>query len=145
MELTKQIFSKQISNEYIQYLKKEEYETYYSTKNKFPYIVIERLSMNTGNPAEGYKKVKRSEVDDPFRPDPEVKERRQLWKKEFQHMDISELDISFLARQFKLSGGDIHSIALNTCFRSNNLTQLDTSVKATMEHTLQAVKQELKK
>jgi DNA/RNA endonuclease G (NUC1) len=86
MELTKAIFSKQIDTEFVQYLKKEEYELYYSTKNKYPYMVIERLSMNTGNPTEGYDKVKRSDVEDPFKPDPEIKHESTFTEKDYSIM-----------------------------------------------------------
>jgi DNA/RNA endonuclease G (NUC1) len=86
MDLVKTIFPEHSKTEYIQYLKKEEYESYYSTKNKYPYIVIERLGMNTGNPDPGYEKVNRQEIDDPFRPDPAVKEDDTFTEKDYAIM-----------------------------------------------------------
>lgn len=72
MDLIKDIFPEQSNNELIQYLKKTEYETFYSTKNKWPYLVIERLSMQTGNPAPGNEKINRENIEDPFGPDPKI-------------------------------------------------------------------------
>lgn len=71
MDLINQIFPT-LRNNNIQYLKKEEYESYYSKPHKYPLLVIERLGMNTGFPDKGYEKVKRTEVDDPFMPDPTI-------------------------------------------------------------------------
>jgi DNA/RNA endonuclease G (NUC1) len=72
MDITEELFINHPDKENIKYLKKPEYETYYSKSKKWPYLVIERLSMNTGNPSEGYEKVKRDNVEDPFKPDPEL-------------------------------------------------------------------------
>jgi len=69
MDILNKLFSKQIKNEEIKYLKKKEYETYYSTRNKYPYLVVERLNMRTGHPAEGQDKIKREDVNDPFKPE----------------------------------------------------------------------------
>lgn len=73
MDLIKNIFPTQTDNEFIQYIKKKEYETYYSTKNKWPYLVIERLTMQTGLPAHGNAKINREDINDPFGPDKNIK------------------------------------------------------------------------
>jgi DNA/RNA endonuclease G (NUC1) len=86
MDLIKTTFLEQSKNEKIQYLKKQEYETYYSSKNKWPYLVIERLSMRTGYPAEGQEKVKRDEVEDPFAPDPAIPDTDTFTKEDYTVM-----------------------------------------------------------
>lgn len=86
MDLINKIFPEQSKSEKIKYLKKQEYETFYSTKNKWPYLVIERLSMQTGYPAEGQDKVKRDEVEDPFAPDPLIPESESFTREDYTIM-----------------------------------------------------------
>jgi len=78
-------------------------------------------------------------------PLPGKKERQQIWEQVFQAVDSSEIDISYLARQFKLTGGHIRNIALNACLQSIIVGQPDTPGKVTMKNTLRAVKQALEK
>jgi DNA/RNA endonuclease G (NUC1) len=86
MDLINTTFPEQSKNETIKYIKKQEYESYYSTKNKWPYLVIERLSMSTGNPGEGQEKIKRDEVEDPFSPDPSIPESDSFTKEDYAIM-----------------------------------------------------------
>jgi SpoVK/Ycf46/Vps4 family AAA+-type ATPase len=81
-----------------------------------------------------------SVIEFPF---PDKKERQQIWEQVFHELDSSELDMAYLAKQFKLTGGHIRNIALNTCLRSKFDGQTDTPGKVTMENTLRAVKREL--
>ena len=86
MDLIKDVFPEQSKNELIQYLKKKEYETFYSTKNKWPYLVIERLSMQTGNPAPGNEKINRELVEDPFGPDKNIKPEHSFTPEDYSIM-----------------------------------------------------------
>ncbi len=98
---------------------------------------------------------RRRDLDDAFMrrlrhviefPVPEKRERNLIWKQVFPaQVDTSELDFNYLARQFKLSGGHIHSIAFNTCLRSADINHPDAEQKVDMRNTLIAVKQELSK
>ena len=76
-------------------------------------------------------------------PIPDQKERQQIWEQVFHELDCSELDMAYLAKEFKLTGGHIRNIALNTCISTMFDGQTDTPVKVTMENTLRAVKKEL--
>ena len=78
-------------------------------------------------------------------PVPDQKERQQIWEQVFHELDSSELDMAYLAKQFKLTGGHIRNIALNTCMSTMFDGQTDSPVKVTMENTLRAIKQELGK
>ena len=86
MDLINTTFPEQSKNEKIQYLKKQEYETFYSPKNKWPYLVIERLSMRTGYPGEGQEKIKRDEVEDPFTPDSAIPTTDSFTKEDYTVM-----------------------------------------------------------
>jgi vesicle-fusing ATPase len=98
---------------------------------------------------------RRRDLDDAFMrrlrhviefPVPELAERRQIWSQVFPgSVDTSELDMNYLARQFKLSGGHIRSIAFNTCLRSADVDMPDKPRKVSMQNTLRAVRQELAK
>jgi len=81
----KLIFPKTSKNDVV-YIKKQEYETYYSTKYKYPYLVIERLSMRTGLPAEGVDKVRREDVLDPFAPEPKINKEYSFNKNDYTLM-----------------------------------------------------------
>ncbi|PUA29326.1 MAG: hypothetical protein B0W54_01625 [Cellvibrio sp. 79] len=75
-------------------------------------------------------------------PLPDERERERLWRYVFPgDVDVSKLDIEFLARNFPLAGGHIRSIAFNACL------QAGTSDKpaVAMTHVLLAVKRELDK
>jgi SpoVK/Ycf46/Vps4 family AAA+-type ATPase len=79
-------------------------------------------------------------------PVPDFAERKRIWSQVFpDNVDISELDLRFLARQFQLSGGYIRSIAFNACLRAADPDNPDAAEKITMRDALLAVKRELEK
>lgn len=52
-------------------------------------------------------------------PVPDTAERRSIWRRVFPaSIDTSELDIDFLARQFRFTGGHIRSVALNAALQA---------------------------
>ncbi|BCT67375.1 ATP-binding protein [Nitrosospira sp. NRS527] len=75
-------------------------------------------------------------------PLPGEAERVRLWRYVFpQAVDISELDIDYLARQFPLAGGHIRSIAFNACLQAGRYS----GPRIAMPTVLFAVKRELDK
>ena len=79
-------------------------------------------------------------------PVPDVEERRRIWQQVFpEDVDISELDVRFLAKQFQLSGGHIRSIAFNACLRAADPAAIRTQGKVGMPDVVVAVKRELEK
>ena len=68
MELAQKAFRK---NYNILYLKKKEFDIFYSKKYKYPIVVVETVDKNTGK-SQGSKKIIRSEIEDPFKPDKEL-------------------------------------------------------------------------
>jgi SpoVK/Ycf46/Vps4 family AAA+-type ATPase len=75
-------------------------------------------------------------------PQPEETERRRIWQSIFPAeapLD-NNLDLPFLARQFKISGGNIKNIALNAAFLAAGNGQ-----KITMEHVILATRREYQK
>jgi DNA/RNA endonuclease G (NUC1) len=69
--LIKRIFPLQSKQERILYLKKQQWEAYYSTANKWPYLTIQGINPGTGQVLPGQELQRQSRAD-PFRPDPEV-------------------------------------------------------------------------
>lgn len=67
----------------ILFLDKKEWQIYYSTKYKYPYIVIEKLGLNTGKTEDG-EKIIRTEITDPFGPDPEIPKKYSLTKLDYK-------------------------------------------------------------
>jgi len=75
-------------------------------------------------------------------PLPEERERRRLWQQVIPpQVDASQLDITFLARQFPLAGGHIRSIIFNACLQ----TAPAPSPTLAMETVLIAIKREYDK
>lgn len=75
-------------------------------------------------------------------PLPDERERERLWRYVFPgDVDVSKLDIEFLARSFPLAGGHIRSIAFNACLQAGNSSKPNVE----MAHVLLAVKRELDK
>jgi len=56
-------------------LKKEEFDIFYSCKNKYPILVKETITSQTGKPGLNENVIKRNEIKDPFREDPEIPEK----------------------------------------------------------------------
>jgi len=72
---------------------------------------------------------------------PEEPERRQIWARAFPATaPVSDLDLDFLARQFKITGGVISNAALGAAF----LAAADDS-PITMRHAILSVKREFQK
>jgi len=79
-------------------------------------------------------------------PLPEIAEREQIWRQVFPaEVDVSEVDFSFLARQFTLSGGHIRSIAFAACLQMAGSGDRTGERGMDMETVLVAVKRELEK
>jgi vesicle-fusing ATPase len=98
---------------------------------------------------------RRKDLDDAFLrrlrfiiefPIPGLKERLRIWQKVFpEKVDVSDIDFSYLAKQFQLSGGHIRSIAFNACLRSAKADSPQSGSKVLMPDLLMAVKRELEK
>jgi len=67
-----EIFKETSKTEQILYLPKSEWDVYYSTKNKWPYMVIQKLGPQTGTTQPGQDFVQRENRQDPFAPDPDI-------------------------------------------------------------------------
>ncbi|MCP4463721.1 MAG: ATP-binding protein [Planctomycetaceae bacterium] len=79
-------------------------------------------------------------------PVPDFNERKRIWNQVFpRNVDISDLDIHFLAKQFQLSGGYIRSIAFNACLRAADLSNPAAAQKVEMRDVVLAVRRELEK
>jgi len=78
-------------------------------------------------------------VEFPF---PDEKMRKEIWKKVFPEEAplAKNIDFGFLAKNFKLSGGNIRNVALAGAFWAT-----ENSGQITMEHLLQGVKREYQK
>jgi hypothetical protein len=70
--LAEQIFPEHHKTEQILFLKKQEWDIYYSTKNKWPYMVIQTLGPQTGQTRPGENFIQRENRQDPFGPDPDI-------------------------------------------------------------------------
>jgi SpoVK/Ycf46/Vps4 family AAA+-type ATPase len=75
-------------------------------------------------------------------PAPEEKERLQIWEKIWPHQTPREanLDFNFMAKQFKLNGGNIKNIAFMSAFLA-----ADEDVPVAMRHIIHATKREIQK
>lgn len=84
--------------------------------------------------------LRRIQVSVEFQP-PDETERLHLWAQSFPaSAPLGELDLLFLARQFKLTGSGIRSVSLGAAFRAAS-----TGTKITMETIVLAVQSELRK
>jgi ATP-dependent 26S proteasome regulatory subunit len=78
-------------------------------------------------------------VEFPF---PDEEYRQRIWHSVFPTAAplASDIDVAFLARRLKLSGGNIKNIALNAAFLA-----ADNSGTIGMEHVIMATKREFQK
>jgi hypothetical protein len=79
-------------------------------------------------------------------PVPEIAERKRIWANVFPDaVNITDLDIGFLAKNFQLSGGYIQSIAFNACLGAADAGNPSAPAKVSMPAVLTALKRELEK
>ena len=86
-------------------------------------------------------------------PLPGVQERERIWRQSFPPgLDVSDVEFSFVAQQFQLSGGHIRSVAFNACLLSAETEPSEihddsdgTVGRIPMKNVLLAVKRELEK
>jgi len=78
-------------------------------------------------------------VEFPF---PEEEDRYRIWQKAFPETAplSQDIDRAFMARQFKITGGNIKNIALSAAFLG-----AEDSGMVTMEHLIRATKREYQK
>lgn len=77
---------------------------------------------------------------------PDFDERMRIWQQVFPSaVDIHELDIRFLAKQFQLSGGHIRSVAFNACLRAADPNNPQAPKRISMRDVMLAIKRELEK
>ena len=62
----------------ITYLKKTEFDTFYSAHYKYPLLVHEEIKNTTGQPAPGQERVDRRNIVDPYRKDDDIPEKAQF-------------------------------------------------------------------
>ena len=78
------IFPQNIYKDKIIYLDKKEWQIYYSTKYKYPYLVIEDIKLDSGIKPQK-EQIKRTEIEDPFMPDPEIPAKESYTKKDYDN------------------------------------------------------------
>lgn len=80
-------------------------------------------------------------------PFPEEIDRLEIWRKAFpREVPISDsVDLNFMARQFKLAGGNIKNIALASAFLAADDVDGKTELKVEMEHVVRATRREYQK
>jgi len=72
---------------------------------------------------------------------PEEPQRRAIWERSFPATaPVADLDLAFVARQFKISGGVIHNAALGAAFLA-----AEEGEAITMRHVVLAIKREFQK
>jgi len=78
-------------------------------------------------------------VEFPF---PEQEDRYRIWQKAFPELAplAKDIDLAFMAKQFKITGGNIKNIALSAAFLA-----VEDSGMVTMEHLIRASKREYQK
>jgi ATPase family associated with various cellular activities (AAA) len=84
-------------------------------------------------------------IDFPF---PGTPERKRIWQQVIpKAVDYSSIDISFLARQFQLTGGHIRSIVFNACLQAAKSQKEAAKHSGTlsMKHIITALKREYDK
>jgi ATP-dependent 26S proteasome regulatory subunit len=91
------------------------------------------------NMDEAFARRMHFSVEFPF---PEEADRYQIWQRVFpQEAPVAEdVELNFLARQFKITGGNIKNIALSAAFLA-----AENSGAITMEHIIRATKREYQK
>lgn len=80
-----EIFPNQSKIENILFLKKSEWDVYYSTQNKWPYLVIQQLGQQTGQTKPGEDFVNRQDRPDPFGPDPNIPPEYSLTLEDYEN------------------------------------------------------------
>lgn len=75
-------------------------------------------------------------------PFPEQEDRYRIWQKAFPESAplAKDIDLAFMAQQFKITGGNIKNIALSAAFLA-----VEDSGMVTMEHLIRATKREYQK
>jgi hypothetical protein len=77
---------------------------------------------------------------------PGTGEREPLWRLVFPaQVDVSALDIRWLAQQFEMAGGHIRSAAFNACLLAAAALDAGAPARVEMAHVLVAIKRELEK
>jgi len=77
---------------------------------------------------------------------PGAGERESLWRLVFPaQVDVSSLDVRWLAQQFEMAGGHIRSAAFNACLLAASEQDADSPARVGMPHVLVAIKRELEK
>ncbi|MDH3755957.1 MAG: AAA family ATPase [Acidimicrobiia bacterium] len=72
---------------------------------------------------------------------PDVDERRAIWESGFPaDIPLDDVDVDFLARQFKLAGGSIHNVTVYAAFLA-----AASGERISMEHVIFALKREYQK
>jgi hypothetical protein len=103
----------------------------------YPGIVVMATNLQ-GNIDQAF--LRRISVAVDFEP-PDEAQRRRIWAGAFPPgAPLAELDLDFLARQFKVTGGIIHNAALGAAFRA-----ADEGGPITMERVAFALKREFQK
>lgn len=85
LSLAEQIFPELHKTESILYLPKSEWDIYYSTQNKWPYLVVQTLGQQTGQTRPGENFVKRENRQDPFMPDPAIPSQYSLTLADYEN------------------------------------------------------------
>jgi DNA/RNA endonuclease G (NUC1) len=83
--MIKSIFPIQSLKENIIHLKKNEFNIYYSCQNKYPYLVIQDVKRPLGSSKID---IKRSDIEDPFKPDPNIPPPCSLTDKDYDNYMI---------------------------------------------------------
>jgi ATP-dependent 26S proteasome regulatory subunit len=99
-------------------------------------ILATNLSKNLD---EAFARRMHFSVEFPF---PEEEDRYRIWQKSFPESAplAKDIDLAFLAQQFKITGGNIKNIALSAAFLA-----VEDSRMVTMEHLIRATKREYQK
>lgn len=71
------------NNKNILYLKKKEFDIFYLCKEKYPAIVVGKITDKTGETLS-INKIKRSEINDPFKKDSEIPKNYQMTLKNYK-------------------------------------------------------------
>ena len=85
--MTQQIFPQQSTVEKILFLRKKEWDIYYSSQHKWPYLVIQELGYNIGRVNPGEYLI-RQERQDPFMPDPDIPAEYSLTQQDYENYKL---------------------------------------------------------
>ncbi|HXQ45445.1 MAG TPA: AAA family ATPase [Caulobacteraceae bacterium] len=80
-------------------------------------------------------------------PAPEAPDRLRIWQRVFPEATplAGDLDLAFMARQFKLAGGNIRNIAIAAAFLAASEARAPEHGVVTMSHLIRATRRELQK